>query len=95
MTFSILTGIELFSFRRYSWLSPLTHSFLMASVSLGTELMSSFLRCSFIYTQQFSMGFRSGLFPSQSMTLKFWVARKVLILFEAWQGESGCSHGCP
>ena len=83
MTFSILTGMESLSLRRYSLLSPLIHSFLMAWVSLGTELMSSFLRCSFMYAQQFSMGLRSGLLPGQSMTLNCWAARKALILFEA------------
>ncbi len=50
------------------------------------------LSCVFVFMkfQAFSMGFKSGELPGQSITSQGLSFKKFLILFEAWQGVPSC-----
>jgi hypothetical protein len=86
ITASILLGMESLRVLRYSWLMSWVYS--STSFNFGTQKMSWLFSFLFIKFQVFSIGYRSGKYPDQSMTWKGWVLRMSLTLFEAWHGAT-------
>ena len=70
MTACSLLGIDSTRFFRYWMLSILsTHNSVISLCSCGRLVALESLSCDFIQAQTFSIGFRSGLLPGQSMRL--------------------------
>ena len=86
MTDLILSGIESESLRRYPSGRPVHHSFFISSMSRGRLMVFFSFSLSFIRFQQFSIGYKSGLFPGQSMTSKSQFSSREVIFLVLWHG---------
>jgi len=83
-------GILCTRFLQNSWEISFTHTLLITftrSLALDGCFSATLF---FILVYRFWIGLRSGLLPSQSRTLIWFSARKVLATFNWWQGAPSC-----
>jgi len=88
ITSSILLGIESLKFLRY-WISCIcgVQSLMMASFSMGMLVGGSSAIRLFIQYQTFSIGFRSGEFPGQTIfVMDGWALNQAVTTLELWHG---------